>query len=272
MKLGLGTYAYAWSIGVSGYPPARPMPLLQFLDKASLFEFDCVQIGDNLPLHLLTDHQLVSLKGEADELGLGIEVGMRGLLETMVIQYLNIARQLESPILRLVIDTHEYRPELSEIIKIIRNLLPVLRDKEIRLAIENHDRFQAETFLEIIEETDPEWVGICLDSVNSLGAGEGFYEVTDKLLPYTINLHIKDYLIKRMDHHMGFIVSGTIAGKGMLPVGWLLEEAGKYGKCHSAILELWPPPEKTVEATIKKEELWVGESAKYLRELIRKSR
>lgn len=269
MQLGLGTYAYAWAIGVSGYPPKRPMPLLQFLDKASRYEFDCVQIADNLPLHLLTERELTSLKEEADELGLDVEVGMRGLLETMVIKYLEIAERLGSPFVRLVIDTRDYEPELPEIIKIFRKLIPVLKDKNIRLAIENHDRFLAHTFVEIINETDPDWIGICLDSVNSLGAGQGFYEVADILLPYTINIHIKDYFIRRVDHNMGFEIGGTIAGKGMLPIRWLLEETKKYSRCHSAILELWPPPEKEIEATIRKEELWVEESAKYLRELIR---
>ena len=67
---------------------------------------------------------------------------------------------------------------------------------------------------------------------------------------------------------MGFIINGTITGQGMLPIKWLFNEVAKYGKCHSAILELWPPPEKEVEATIKKEELWVGESARYLRGII----
>ena len=267
MKLGLGTYAFAWAIGVPGYQPKKPMPVFEFLDKASLYEFDAVQIADNLPLHLLTGSQLKSLKTEADQLGLAVEVGMRGLLETMVLKYLDIAQELNSSILRLVIDTSQYAPDLPEIINILRNLIPVLKEKNIKIAIENHDRLSTDAFIQIVEETDHHWIGICLDSVNSMGAGEGFYEVAKKLLPYTINLHLKDYVIKRMDHNMGFVINGTIAGKGMLPIKWLLEETEKYNKCQSAILELWPAPENNVEATIQKEELWVGESARYLRKL-----
>lgn len=267
MKLGLGTYAFAWAIGVPGHRPKKPMPVFEFLDKAALYEFDAVQIGDNLPLHLLTGSQLQSLKNEADQLGISIEVGMRGLLETMVLKYLEIAEKLGSNILRIVVDTSDYKPDLHEIIKVIHNLIPVLKEKKIKLAIENHDRLASDIFIQIVEMTDPDWVGICLDSVNSLGAGEGFYEVARKLLPYTINLHLKDYMIKRMDHNMGFVVNGTIAGKGMLPIEWLLAETKKDNNCQSAILELWPAPEGNIEATIQKEELWVGESARYLRRL-----
>jgi sugar phosphate isomerase/epimerase len=195
---------------------------------------------------------------------------MRGLIKTMVLKYLEIASRLHADILRVVIDAGDFKPALSEIIQVIREILPALREREIRLAIENHDRISAGEFRQIIEETDLDWVGICLDSVNSLGKGEGFFEVAGKLLPYTINLHIKDYTIKRMEHQMGFQVTGTIAGQGMLPIKWLFNEVGKYGRCHSAILELWPPPEKDVEATIRKEELWVGESISYLRGIIRR--
>jgi sugar phosphate isomerase/epimerase len=268
MRIGLGTYAYAWAIGVPGYPPKKPLPVFEFLDRASMYGFDCIQIGDNLPLHLFTDDQLMTLRDEADQLGIAVEVGMRGLIKTMVLKYLDIATQLNSNILRIVIDTGDYRPAIPEIIQIIREILPALKEKNIKLAVENHDRFTANEFRQIVKDTDEDWVGICLDSVNSLGKGEGFFEVVQKLLPYTINLHIKDYIIKRLDHQMGFCVSGTIAGQGMLPIKWLLDETRKYGKCHSAILELWPPPEKDIEATIRKEELWVGESINVLRGII----
>lgn len=268
MKIGLGTYAYAWAIGVPGYPPKKPLPVFEFLDKASMYGFDCIQIGDNVPLHLLTDNQLNTLRIEADQLGIGIEVGMRGLIKTMILKYLEIASGLKSDILRIVVDTVDFKPAISEIVHVVREIIPALKEKNIRLAIENHDRLTANEFKQIIEETDPNRVGICLDSVNSLGKGEGFFEVAEKLLPYTINLHIKDYTIKRVEHQMGFHVTGTIAGQGMLPIKWLFNEVGKYGKCQSAILELWPPPEKDVEATIRKEELWVGESISYLQGIV----
>lgn len=264
MRIGLGTYAYAWAIGVPGYPPKKPLPVFEFLDRASMYGFDCIQIGDNIPLHLYTNDQLSTLRDEAEQLGIAVEIGMRGLIKTMVLKYLDIATRMNSSILRIVIDAGDFKPDMVEIKQIIGDIIPVLKEKNIKLALENHDRLTANQFRQIVEETDVNWVGICLDSVNSLGKGEGFYEVVETLLPYTINLHLKDYSIKRLDHQMGFHVSGTIAGQGMLPIKWLLDEVGRYGKCQSAILELWPPPEADVEATIKKEELWVGESASYL--------
>ena len=39
-----------------------------------------------------------------------VEVGMRGLIEKNVLTYLKIAREFESPILRIVTDTNTFKP------------------------------------------------------------------------------------------------------------------------------------------------------------------
>ena len=57
------------------------------------------------------------------------------------------------------------------------------------------------------------YVGICLDTVNSFGSLEGPEVVIETLAPYTVNLHIKDFDIRRTDHNMGFTIFGTPAGR-----------------------------------------------------------
>jgi L-ribulose-5-phosphate 3-epimerase UlaE len=100
-----------------------------------------------------------------------------------------------------------------------------------------------------------------------MGAGEGFEEVSRILLPYTINLHIKDFTIRRVSHKMGIIIEGSPAGKGMLNIRDTIESLKKINRCRSAILELWTPPEPKVKDTIKKEERWADESIRFLKEL-----
>jgi hypothetical protein len=48
-------------------------------------------------------------------------------------------------------------------------------------------------------------------------------------------------------------------------VPWLLSTLATRGRDPSAILELWPAPEATLEATIGKERAWARQSVKYLR-------
>jgi len=109
-------------------------------------------------------------------------------------------------------------------------------------------------------------VGVCLDTVNSLGAGEGTEYVVNLLSPYTVNLHIKDFEIKRVSHQMGFTILGTPSGKGDLDIPWLISKIKVFNPDISAILELWTPPEADIEDTVVKENNWALQSIEYLKQ------
>jgi sugar phosphate isomerase/epimerase len=267
MNIGVGSYALAWSIGVPGFIPPSPMNIFQFLEFVYHKGITLVQIADNLPLHIYSRKELNNILNRSQELGIKVEVGTRGLIPENINRYLEIASLFSADLLRVVIDTHEFKPDLKEINRIIGNLLPELERRNIKLAIENHDRFKSRQFKDIIKNADSELVGICLDSVNSIGADEGFDSVFDTLAPYTINLHLKDYVIRRKAHMMGFDILGTPAGKGMMPINRVMEILKKYGKSKSIIVELWPSPEDTIQQTIRKEKQWVNDSIEYLKTL-----
>ncbi len=264
MKIGLGTYALAWSIGVPGRVPENPMDIMGFLQFASNLGFELVQIADNLPLEHLSETELLEIKKQALHRGISLEIGTRGLTLENVRNHIRIAGILGAHLLRIVIDQKGYEPKLPEVHTMLRQIIPLLEQSNIRLAIENHDRFKAREFREIIDRAKSPLVGICLDSVNSIGADEGFETVFEILSPVTINFHLKDYTIKRKPHMMGFDISGTPAGQGILPIRNVVNMLETIGRCHSMILELWPAPEADIESTITKEHEWVRESARYL--------
>lgn len=268
MKLGLSTYSFPWAFGVPklGYLPR--MSLLDLLHFAHEHQVERVQVGDNCPLHQLSLTELDDLVQLGLELGIQIEVGTRGLRLEQMNMYLSIAQRFKSPFLRVVIDDQEYRPELSQVCAIIRELVPAFNAAGIILAIENHDRFPAKVLRNMIEDTDPKWVGICLDTANSLGANEGIQTVLDTLAPYTVNLHFKDIRIQRWPHLMGFRVEGCPAGQGVLKGPDLMAEVKKYGRCDSLTLELWSSPCATEEETLQNEQQWVFESLKYLKTFV----
>ena len=111
-------------------------------------------------------------------------------------------------------------------------------------------------------------MGICLDTVNSFGALEGPEVVVEALAPYTVNLHVKDFIIRRANHMMGFAIEGTPAGQGRLDIPWLLERLRAAGRDPNAIIELWTPPEPDLAATIAKEDAWARESVAYMRSVL----
>jgi sugar phosphate isomerase/epimerase len=268
MRLGLSSYTYTWSAGVPGSLPEAPLSTCGLLEIAEAKGIDLVQIADNLPLEKLSDDDLDLLHDYSEAKNIGLEMGGKGLTPEHTIKCLDIAERINSPLLRMVIDNQGFEPSIPEIKLIIRDLLPEFRTKRIKLAIENHDRLKAREFENIIQSIGSEWVGICLDSVNSMGAGEGFETVAEILIPYTINLHIKDFTIFRVPHKMGFIIEGRPAGKGMLNIPDLISRTSQTGLCRSAILELWTPPEQAIEATLKKEAKWADESIEYLKSVI----
>jgi sugar phosphate isomerase/epimerase len=263
MKLGISTYTYTWSVGVPGSEPEKPWDEIMLVNKAAELEVDCLQIADNLPLHLMDEQRLMTLKQLAGESDINLEVGARSMTPDMLQRYIEIADLLASPILRFVIDGPGFKPSVEEVISIVRASVPELERRGIHLAIENHDRLQAREFLDIVRGSQSEHVGICLDSVNSMGAGEGIETITTILAPHTFNLHIKEFIVERHPHMMGFSIEGRPVGKGQLPLAWMLEQLGP--RCQSAILESWTPPEETIEKTMAKEAIWAIESINYLR-------
>jgi len=268
MKIGISSWTYGWQVGVPGHEPPRPLDVFGLLDRAVELGVSCVQIADNLPLHALEASQLNQIITRAGARNIEIQVGARGLKPDHIAAYLNIARQLQSPILRVVIDQGEYQPDEDQIVSVVKEILPNLKEHRIVLAIENHDRFGAAVFARIVERAGSDLVGICLDTTNSFGAGEGVETVLDALLPLTVNLHVKDFAVVRATHNMGFIIEGRPAGRGMLPIRPILEKLRVHGRCNSAILEQWTPPDQDISQTVAREEAWARESIGYLRGLI----
>ncbi|RMF82740.1 MAG: sugar phosphate isomerase/epimerase [Chloroflexi bacterium] len=268
-QLGIGSYAFAWSIGVPGYEqPDAPMDAVGLVRRAAELGLHLVQIVDNLPLHAMTPGELNLLEREARQHDVAIEIGTRGIAPDHLRCYIDLAQRFGSPLVRVVVDTADHHPDADEIVATLGHLLPDFAAAKITLAIENHDRFKAHDLADIVARLDSEYVGICLDTVNSFGALEGPQAVLDILGPHVVNLHIKDFCIERAGHNMGFVLTGTPAGKGMLNVPWLLDCLREYGREFNAILELWPPPEATMTETVAKEMQWAVESVAYLRGVI----
>ncbi len=268
MQLGISSYTFTWAIGEPGHLPERPMGPLDLLNKAAALGVHLVQVADNMPLDRLSRAELDAFEERAAELSLGIEVGTRGIGIDHLSTYLGLAERLGSATLRIVIDTAEHHPTEDQVIGTIREVIPDFEQAGICLAIENHDRFRAIQFAGIVERIGSEYVGICLDTVNSFGALEGPEAVLDILGPLTVNLHVKDFTIFRASHMMGFTIEGRPAGQGKLNVPWLLERLRDQARDPNAILELWTPPGETLSATIAKEAEWAAASIDYLRTLI----
>ncbi len=266
MQAGISSYTYTWAIGVPGKGTNKKMTIFQLLEKAAEFGVPVVQVADNLPLDQFSETELLKIRNYAEDLGIRIEVGSKKMTGENLERYIKIATFFKSPIVRFVIDGEGFQPALEEIHSVIKNAVPLLEENKIILAIENHDRFKACEFVEMVKKSNSGFVAICLDTVNSMGAGEGYETVIEKLAPLAVNLHVKEFKVERVSHKMGFVIEGCPLGEGMLPVHELIQKMPS--RCRSAILEQWTPPDKTIKETVAKEARWAEQSINYLKRVL----
>jgi sugar phosphate isomerase/epimerase len=268
MKLGVSSFTFPWAIGGIEADHPIAMDAFELLEKAHALSAEVLQIADNLPIGHLSDAELKKLRSDADGFGIALEVGTRGIKSENLERFLTIAQILGSPILRVVIDSKGHEPDISEICELLQPFAAKFKSANIKLAIENHDRLTCAEFIEIIARLGSDWVGICLDTVNSLGAVEAPNTVVPALAPHAINVHMKDFEIVRSNGQMGFTVQGTALGKGRLNVPEVIAAVGGRSREITSVIELWTPRQESYSATVKLEDTWAKESVAFLRKSI----
>jgi sugar phosphate isomerase/epimerase len=265
MRLGISSWTYPWAIGVRGFPPpVRPIRLADLLNRAAMLKVGVVQVADNLPLHELDPAELRDARDQAVSLGLRIEIGTQGVEPAHLLRYLGLAVEFDAVLLRTLTRNVEEQTSLDQAEKWIREVLPEFEAQGVTLGLENYEKYSCRDLADLVRRMESSHVGICLDTVNSLGALETPDVVVETLSPLTVNLHIKDFVIERVPQMMGFVVSGVPAGTGKLAIPWLLGQMPADNDV-SAILEQWPPLRESVEETVAMEEEWVERGVQYLR-------
>lgn len=268
MRLGLSSFTYTWAIAHNDEEAQPPLSLQELLNRTIELNADVLQIADNLPLHQIDNKELIDFARQASDAGIRLEVGTRGIKAENISRHLEIANLLSSPILRVVIDSHHHEPDIAEIVRLVKPFEREIKDSNIKLAIENHDRLTAAEFLEIVGRLGEDWVGICLDTVNSMGCLEVPETVVPALSPLAINLHLKDFEIVRSNGNMGFTIRGTALGEGKLDAPWVISSVGGISADITAVIELWTPRQSTYKATVELEAEWAKRSVSYLRTLL----
>ena len=267
----MSSYTYGWAVGTDGHRPPGALTAHGLIDRAAAFGVRVVQLCDNLPAATWEEASVEALAAHARDAGLAIEVGTRGTDPAHLRRFVAIAARLGSPILRVVVDTPDDRPSPDDVIARVAAVVSDLRRAKVTMAIENHDRFTADLLAGIMfrwrEIGVP--VGVCLDTANSFGAAEGPRVVVSTLAEYTVNLHVKDFAVRRVPSMQGFTVEGRPAGEGMLDIPWVLGELDRFGRDMSAVLELWTPPEPDPADTIRKEAAWAERSVRALRHWVK---
>jgi len=267
MKLGINTYAYMWSIGFEGASPKHPLSAMGLLEKIRELKLKVLQIGPNLPLDKLSETKLDEFIQKAREWNITLELGTRGLDYEHLVKQVGLARKMGSDLLRTVPELAGKPAEAEDIPRYFNQIRPLLESSGVRLAIEN-SVIPATDLRHAIEKARSPYLGVVLDTTNSLAVPEGWKYITEILAPHVMCLHLKEFIIKRVWHKMGFVCEGRPAGQGQLDVPWLLDTLKASVHDFNVVIEQWPPEQPDLEQTIAIEQAWAMESVAFLRRFI----
>lgn len=172
MKLGLGSYAYRWAIGIKDRVPAQPMTAFDVLDRAHGYGLQVVQYADNMPLDRLTEADHHKLYEIATERGIALELGTQSFNADEVSRYLTIGQRLHAKIMRVALDAEDAQVPVPALAEQLKPLLDKAEAAGMRIAIENHFNYPSPRMVDLLDTVSSPVLGVCLDVANSICAGE----------------------------------------------------------------------------------------------------
>ena len=270
MKIGLSSWTFAWSIGVPGYPkPKKPLDFEGLLRRTKELNVHLLQVADNFPLDAFEKRKLEAWASKARKSGIEIEVGTSGASSRILLNYLELARIFNSRIVRTTIRAEEIDKGIEFVTQNINSVIREFEKEEIFLLIENYEQIRSDQLLKILDSVGSSYLGVCLDTTNSIGAVEPIEELVRKFLPYIMELHLKDYRVYRLDHKFGFIITGAPLGEGNLNIDWVLRTLASVKNDIHIILEQWVPFSGSLEETLQLEAEWIWKNLTYIMEKLK---
>ena len=259
MEIGISSYAYRWAIR-GGH-----MDAFALLERAHDAGARVVQICDNLPLDGLPEGRLADLARCAGQLGLTLEVGIKGSQPKHLRRNLDVARRLDARLMRVVLTMPEWEPTIDEMVDIFRSLLPDLRAASVTVGIENHFHLRPRDLARLIEAVDDPLVGVCLDPLNSIVKFVGVAETVETLAPWVVSVHAKDAVVTRPG--TGFYICGCPLGEGLVDIPGMLDAVRAAGRPSNVLAECWMDRLDDEAGTLAQEEDWVRRGVEYLRQI-----
>lgn len=241
-RLGVGSYAYRYAIGVEGFKPAHPMNALEFAQSAHALGASGIQLCENLPYAHELPSNLDQLRDFCGQNGLFIELGLKGISDRHLQRHIEIAEILGAKLIRVVLggtgnDPGQEEDELERTaVEVLRRALPVLHQKGIYVGIENHFDLRTARLVGIAEELDDDHIGFVFDTTNGIGLIERPEDTLELLISRLLSIHIKDYRMAKVE--AGYEMQGCELGKGWLDYREMLGKVLSAKPDSSIILEL----------------------------------
>ena len=140
MKIGVSSWTWSWNIGVSGYERLpQPMDAMGLLQAARNLGAEVLQIADNLPLEKLTAEQQLALGRQANDWGIALEAGTKGVRRDALLPFLDAAERIGAKFVRTLLHDDSGCPTVTEAEEALCGIIPELKKRGMTLGVENHD-------------------------------------------------------------------------------------------------------------------------------------
>lgn len=206
LPFGLCAYGLLYTCGFAGRgtPLANPRPLDMFglADLAAGLGLDTLEI----PPHELPPDRLAEFRRHAAGRGLRLVVAGRRLSYETLAEELEAAAVLGATVVRCTLSgilcgdrsplgLSGWRELLGRAAEILRRLAPRAADLGLRIGVENHQDATSADLIWLCEQVAHPAVGVTLDTGNPLAVCEDPVEFARRVLPFLVNVHLKDYWI-----------------------------------------------------------------------------
>ncbi|MBQ0912824.1 sugar phosphate isomerase/epimerase [Streptomyces sp. RM99] len=258
MAYGISTYAYFWRI--SDRAP-EPMTLPAMLRDTAALGGEVFQICDYAPIESYDAARLADVRATADDLGLTLELGTRGIRPEHLLKYLDTAGELGVTLVRSMLNTADHRPDTAEAVALLKEAVPRYAAAGVTLGLETYEQVATDDLVDVVRAVDDPHLGIVLDPGNSVARLERPVDVVTATAPYVVNIHVKDFAFTRRDGWVGFTYAGCPLGEGLLDHDGMIAAVRPAERGINQIVEHWLPwQDEGYDATARLEHQWTQHS------------
>jgi sugar phosphate isomerase/epimerase len=209
IPIGLCIFGIAYTAGFTGNwaqrTDGKPLSPLDFLDLAARFGLTSVEAPPRYIDATEDERALAAFTDQAQQRGLGF-VFAGPKIDFEAFQHaLPQAKLLGAKVIRCVISgvlCGDRRPlgglagwqqHLQATAQTLKKIAPLAEDHDIRIGVENHQDATSADLIWLCEEVGSPNVGVTLDTGNPLAVAEDPVIFAERILPYLVHVHLKDY-------------------------------------------------------------------------------
>jgi sugar phosphate isomerase/epimerase len=214
----------------------RPKDTLEFLERCHALGAAGIQAGihGDIAGEAETRADIGKIRARAEQLGMYIEamVPLPDGDDTAAFeQSLKDAKDAGAVALRAAcLGTRRYenfasaadwQAHVSKSYESLAAAVPLLEKYQIPMGLENHKDWTLDEMLNVMEEYESEFLGVCLDFGNNIALLDDPVVTIERLAPYTVTTHLKNMGVEVTND--GFLLSEVLLGEGYLNIPGLVK-------------------------------------------------